>query len=123
MIHLPVLCRRADAEAYACPDQFGVDGGRRIGGKLGRCTKRFAVVLTVAVAALPLLGAGHAKAYGGWYGGAYVGARVYVPPPVVYGPPPAYYAPPIVYAPPPPVRWIAGHYNWRGFWVPGHWMP
>jgi hypothetical protein len=47
-----------------------------------------------------------------WWGPAYAG-----PPRVYYAPPPAYY-----YAAPPRAHFVPGHYNWRGFWVPGHWV-
>ncbi len=31
----------------------------------------------------------------------------------------------VIERPPPPrpaAHWIPGHYNWHGFWVPGHWV-
>jgi hypothetical protein len=93
--------------------------------------KRAALGLAIAtVAALPLLTPGAARAWwsGGWgwhpgccwRGGVFVGIA---PPPVVigppvYAPPPVYYAPPPVYGP----RWVPGHYNRWGYWVPGHWV-
>jgi hypothetical protein len=40
------------------------------------------------------------------------------PPP----PPPAYYTPPPSYGPPSSC-YVPGHYNRRGFWVPGHSRP
>lgn len=52
----------------------------------------------------------------GWGGVAIVAPPVYVPPRVIVT------APPVAYAPPPVARWVPGHYNWRGFWVPGHWV-
>lgn len=71
-----------------------------------------------AVAALPALTptAAHAWWRGGWGPGVVVTA-----PPVVYAPPP-----PVVYAPPPVVarpyaRWVPGHYNRFGRWIPPHW--
>lgn len=61
----------------------------------------------------------------GWRPGFAVG--VVVPPPVVVGPPVVYAPPPVAYVPAPVVadpyrrHWVPAHYNWRGFWVPGHW--
>lgn len=51
-------------------------------------------------------------------------APVFVAPSIVI--PAPVMAPPVVvvqpaYVPPPP-HWVRGHYNWRGFWVPGHWV-
>ena len=72
--------------------------------------------------ALPILLPRPANAWwarGGWGWG---GVAVAVPP-VVVAPPPVLVGPPVVaYAPPPVARWVPGHYNWRGFWVPGHWV-
>ena len=47
----------------------------------------------------------------------FVAPRVVIPAPVMVPPVvvvrPAYILPP---------HWVRGHYNWRGFWVPGHWV-
>jgi hypothetical protein len=52
----------------------------------------------------------------GWGGG---GVVIGVPPIVVR--PPVVVAPPVAYAQAGP-HWMPGHYNWRGYWVPGHWV-
>lgn len=49
----------------------------------------------------------------------FVAPRVVVRAPVVAPPPVVVVRGP--YAPLPP-RWVPGHYNWRGFWIPGHWV-
>lgn len=90
--------------------------------------------LIVGIALLPLLLPATAHAWWvrggwGWHGGVFVGVApppVVVGPPVVYPPPSLVYAPPVAYAPPPPAvvtpyRWVPGHYDWRGIWIPGHW--
>ncbi len=84
--------------------------------------------VTLAVAG-PVLLASAAQAEwvpeGRWRRGVVV-----VPPPVLVAPPPRVVAvapPPVIVARPPVVvarpyrRWVRGHTNWRGFWVPGHW--
>lgn len=59
--------------------------------------------------------------YGGYGGG---GVRVYVGP--GYGYYPHYYGGPYYYRPyyrsyyGSGCRWIAGHYNYNGYWIPGH---
>jgi hypothetical protein len=72
-----------------------------------------------AALALPVLLPRPAEA---WWARAGWGGVAVAAPPVVVAPPPVVVAPPVVaYARPPVARWIPGHYNWRGFWVPGHW--
>jgi hypothetical protein len=82
-----------------------------------------ATAAVLAALAVPLLRPVPARAW--WVGGVVVPpvpvyvappAPVYVAPPVVAAPPP------VVYAPRPVARWVPGHYTWRGFWVPGHWV-
>jgi hypothetical protein len=77
--------------------------------------------LGLLLAALPLMAPRPALAW--WGGGVWIGGPGYVGPHYAYvPPPPVYYAPPpIVYAPP-VAHWVPGHYNWRGFWIPGHWV-
>ena len=58
-----------------------------------------------------------------WRTGVVVGIGIPAP---VFVAPPVVVRPPVVvvhraYAPLPP-RWVPGHYNWRGFWIPGHWV-
>ena len=81
-----------------------------------------ATAAVLAALAVPLLRPVPARAW--WVGGVVVPpvpvyvappAPVYVAPPVVAAPPPVVYAPPVA-------RWVPGHYTWRGFWVPGHWV-
>lgn len=80
-----------------------------------------AAAAVLAALALPLLRPVQARAW--WVGGVVV-PPVYVAPPVVVAPPVIVAAPPpaVVYGPRPVARWVPGHYNWRGFWVPGHWV-
>jgi hypothetical protein len=92
--------------------------------RAARRTRRFGrrLALSVGIAALGLPLIVPAPAYAWWV------RPVYVAPPVVYAPPPVYYAPPAAYYVPrpvyvPPTHWVPGHYNWRGFWIPGHWAP
>ncbi len=75
-----------------------------------------------AAVALPTLipSAAHAWwARGGW---GWRPGVVAVRPPIVYAAPP-----PVAYVAPPPIiarpyaRWVRGHYNWRGRWIPAHW--
>ena len=84
--------------------------------------KRWALGAAVGAAvALPALTptAAHAWWRGGW---GWTPGVVVVAPPVVYAPPP-----PVAYVAPPPViarpyaRWVPGHYDWRGYWIPAHW--
>ena len=83
---------------------------------------RQSVFMVCMALALPILLPRPAYAWwarGGWGWG---GVAVAVPP-VVVAPPPVVVGPPVVaYAPPPVARWVPGHYSWRGFWVPGHWV-
>lgn len=63
-----------------------------------------------------------------WRTGVVVGVAVPAPvfavPRVVVAPPVV--VPPVVIVPgayrPPPPHWVPGHYSWRGFWIPGHWV-
>jgi hypothetical protein len=73
-----------------------------------------AVGLGAAALALPLLAPVPARAWWVAPGPVYIAPA----PRYYYGPPVAYYGP---YAP--PVRWVPAHYNWRGYWIPGHWAP
>lgn len=71
-----------------------------------------------AIAAMLPSGANAYWVRGYWRPGFVVGVA---PPPVVYAPPVAYAPPPFVYAPPPVRHWIPAHYDWRGYFHPGHW--
>lgn len=89
----------------------------------GSLPRLAATAAVLAAVALPmLLRPVPARAW--WVGGVVVPpvpvyvappAPVYVAPPVMAAPPPVAYAPPVA-------RWVPGHYTWRGFWVPGHWV-
>ena len=76
--------------------------------------------LGFALAALPLVAPKPALAW--WSGRVWIGDPAYVAPPryAYVPPPPIYYAPPPVVYALPVARWIPGHYNWHGFWIPGH---
>ena len=82
----------------------------------------FLAILAALVGSAALLPA-PAKAW--WVRGGWRPGIVVVRPPVVVGPPPVVVAPPVVYPPPVyaprPLVWIPGHYDWRGWWIPGHW--
>jgi hypothetical protein len=86
---------------------------------------RLVLGAVVAVAAAATFAPSPAQAW--WArGGVVVGVpfvvapRVYVAPPIAYVPPPVVYGPPVAVYPRPYARWIPGHYDYRGFWVRGH---
>jgi hypothetical protein len=46
-----------------------------------------------------------------------VAPRPVLPPRIVYVP-----GPRVVYAPYPRAHWVRPHYDWRGVFIPGHWV-
>ena len=68
--------------------------------------------------AVPALLPAPAQAWWARAGWGWGGVAVAVPP--VYAAPAVVVPPPVAYVPPPVARWVPGHYNRRGWWVPGH---
>jgi hypothetical protein len=84
-----------------------------IAGRVGRFATGAVAALLCASIIVP-----HA-AYAWWAAGVGPGPVFYGAPRVYYAPPPpAYYYAPAPYA----AHWVRGHYNWNGFWIPGHWV-